>query len=292
MTISTTTSTNSSIDNNTTTVTPAAVDIDTKKKKTTKDTIVNDDNNEDDHDNTSTTSVTSTSNEDGIPEEFICPLTLELYKNPVMTRWGHTYERDAIIEWLHTHDECPLTRNSMTLRDIIPNRVLREQIQTWKSKQKQATTKGKGKSKPKKKTKRVVVPPQEAVEEDITESCTSEGTETFEVDEYVDDEDDPTDDLVFYLPVKSDKTILKVLKKSNDPHAKGIFQQIYDLRQARKQARAERRREQEAQEAYEELLSRRNRNRRGRGHGHGSRRSSSGRTTSQSRRSTTDERAV
>ena len=252
MTVSTITSANS-IDNNTAKVTPAAVAID-KKKKMTKDTIVNDDNNEDDNDNTSTTSATSTSNEDTIPEEYICPLTLELYKHPVMTRWGHTYERDAIIEWLHTHDECPLTRNSMTLRDIIPNRVLREQIQQWKSKQ---ATKGNGK--PEKKTKRVVIPQEDV--EDSTESCTSEGTETFEVVD--ENEDDPTDDLVFYLPVKSDKTILKVLKKSNDPHAKGIFQQIYDLRQARKQARAERRREQEAQEAYEELVSRR-RNRRGR----------------------------
>jgi hypothetical protein len=69
-----------------------------------------------------------------IPEEFICPLTLELFHNPVVTRWGHSFERGALLRWLKSHEGCPLTRNPMSLRDIIANSALKERIEEWKVK--------------------------------------------------------------------------------------------------------------------------------------------------------------
>jgi ligand-binding SRPBCC domain-containing protein len=66
------------------------------------------------------------------PEEFICPLTLEVMTEPVMTRLGHNFELSALLQWLERHDECPLTRNPMTLKDIIVNRALQERIEFWR----------------------------------------------------------------------------------------------------------------------------------------------------------------
>jgi ligand-binding SRPBCC domain-containing protein len=67
-----------------------------------------------------------------IPEEFICPLTLEIFHSPVMTRWGHSFERSALLRWLKYHEGCPLTRNPMSLRDIVANSALKERIEEWK----------------------------------------------------------------------------------------------------------------------------------------------------------------
>ena len=38
-----------------------------------------------------------------IPTEFLCPITREIMFKPVLTLAGHTYEKDAIEQWLATH---------------------------------------------------------------------------------------------------------------------------------------------------------------------------------------------
>src|SRR3569832_533287 len=68
------------------------------------------------------------------PEEFNCPLTQDIMKQPKMTRTGHSFERDAILEWIRLHSTCPLTRKPLALHDLIPNRALEVKVQTWKSK--------------------------------------------------------------------------------------------------------------------------------------------------------------
>jgi len=35
-----------------------------------------------------------------IPKLFICPITLEIMKEPTITSCGHMFEREAIIGWL------------------------------------------------------------------------------------------------------------------------------------------------------------------------------------------------
>jgi hypothetical protein len=69
--------------------------------------------------------------EAGPPEYFYCPLSIEVMKEPVMTRWGHNFERSAIVEWIQRNEVCPLTRNPMTLKDLVINRSLQDQIQDW-----------------------------------------------------------------------------------------------------------------------------------------------------------------
>ena len=67
------------------------------------------------------------------PSRFLCPLTLEIMREPVLSRWGHTYERKAIMEWLEAgNDVCPLTRRQLRPSWLITNKALKKEILEWK----------------------------------------------------------------------------------------------------------------------------------------------------------------
>ena len=51
-------------------------------------------------------------NEMDIPEASICPLTLEVIRDPVIDACGHSYERHAITAWLRTHTTSPCTNEA------------------------------------------------------------------------------------------------------------------------------------------------------------------------------------
>ena len=42
---------------------------------------------------------------------FVCPITNEIFIDPVIAEDGHTYERKAITDWLQKNSISPLTRN-------------------------------------------------------------------------------------------------------------------------------------------------------------------------------------
>jgi U-box domain len=51
----------------------------------------------------------------------------------MVSRWGHSFERSAIIQWLAKgNTSCPITRKPMSLSDLISNRALEEEIFRWK----------------------------------------------------------------------------------------------------------------------------------------------------------------
>lgn len=67
-----------------------------------------------------------------IPSNFICPISQCIMIHPVMTRSGHNYERKAILTWLkEQNNTCPMTRNTLTVKDLVSNRALRAVIQAW-----------------------------------------------------------------------------------------------------------------------------------------------------------------
>ncbi|GAX13613.1 hypothetical protein FisN_14Lh379 [Fistulifera solaris] len=67
-----------------------------------------------------------------IPLHFICPISQCIMMHPVMTRSGHNYERKAILTWLkEKNNTCPMTRNTLTVKDLISNRALCSVIQAW-----------------------------------------------------------------------------------------------------------------------------------------------------------------
>ena len=67
------------------------------------------------------------------PDWAICPLTLEVMKDPLMDKNGLTYEREAIVEWLRRgNSTCPLTRKTLSYSMLVPNAALRLKIEQWK----------------------------------------------------------------------------------------------------------------------------------------------------------------
>ena len=63
-----------------------------------------------------------------IRDEFICPITYELMREPVVASDGHTYEKNAIEKWLKTNQISP--RNGEPIDTlIIPNINLKKLIQ-------------------------------------------------------------------------------------------------------------------------------------------------------------------
>jgi Mg-chelatase subunit ChlD len=68
-----------------------------------------------------------------IPDEFICPITMNVMVDPVVGTDGHTYERTAITEWLLQSglNQSPMTREPMTVDQLRPNYALRTSIEKW-----------------------------------------------------------------------------------------------------------------------------------------------------------------
>ncbi len=68
-----------------------------------------------------------------VPSNFICPITLQVMANPVMTRAGLNFESAAIFSWLaQGSGSCPLTRKPLTASDLITNRRLKAHICIWR----------------------------------------------------------------------------------------------------------------------------------------------------------------
>ncbi|CAJ1953503.1 unnamed protein product [Cylindrotheca closterium] len=63
-----------------------------------------------------------------------CPLTQQLFVDPVIDYEGNTYERKAILEWLEFNETSPLTRNHLTKDQLIPNRAVKHAIAAWDNK--------------------------------------------------------------------------------------------------------------------------------------------------------------
>ncbi|KAI3696847.1 hypothetical protein L6452_29427 [Arctium lappa] len=68
-----------------------------------------------------------------IPRYFLCPISLEIMKDPVTLSTGITYDRDSIEKWLFTqkNDVCPVTKQVVVDIELTPNHTLRRLIQSW-----------------------------------------------------------------------------------------------------------------------------------------------------------------
>ncbi|RCV06709.1 hypothetical protein SEVIR_1G189000v4 [Setaria viridis] len=70
-----------------------------------------------------------------VPHYFLCPISLEVMRDPVTLATGITYDRASIERWLFTdgHATCPVTRRALAPEemDATPNHTLRRLIQAW-----------------------------------------------------------------------------------------------------------------------------------------------------------------
>lgn len=70
--------------------------------------------------------------DNGIPDEYLCPITREVMKDPVMAEDGYTYERSAIQGWIDKgKDTSPMTSIPLKTKQLIPNRSLKMLIQNY-----------------------------------------------------------------------------------------------------------------------------------------------------------------
>jgi tetratricopeptide (TPR) repeat protein len=62
-------------------------------------------------------------------EHFLCPISLEIMEDPVMTVDGSSYERASIEAWFQKTDRDPLTNEIVTSKALTPNKALKSAIQ-------------------------------------------------------------------------------------------------------------------------------------------------------------------
>lgn len=68
-----------------------------------------------------------------IPSYFLCPISMEVMRDPVIISTGITYDRQNIEKWLFSckHTTCPVTNQDLKFTDLTPNHNLRRLIQSW-----------------------------------------------------------------------------------------------------------------------------------------------------------------
>lgn len=64
-------------------------------------------------------------------ESLNCPLTCDIFRDPVIGQDGHTYERQDIITWLQRHGTSPLTREPMSVESLRPNHIVRKMVEEF-----------------------------------------------------------------------------------------------------------------------------------------------------------------
>ncbi|KAM6985022.1 WD repeat, SAM and U-box domain-containing protein 1 [Aplochiton taeniatus] len=70
------------------------------------------------------------------PDEFLCPITQELMRDPVIAADGYSYEREAIESWISAKNRSsPMTNLPLQTTMVTPNRSLKMAIGRWKSSQ-------------------------------------------------------------------------------------------------------------------------------------------------------------
>ncbi|CAN7099531.1 unnamed protein product [Brassica rapa subsp. narinosa] len=90
------------------------------------------DNSEDHKVNGQTSTAASQKIPAVIPDDFRCPISLEMMRDPVIVSTGQTYERTCIDKWIEAgHSTCPKTQQALTSTTLTPNYVLRSLIAQW-----------------------------------------------------------------------------------------------------------------------------------------------------------------
>ncbi|XP_021732249.1 U-box domain-containing protein 15-like [Chenopodium quinoa] len=84
-----------------------------------------------------------------IPQEFLCPITLEIMTDPVIVVTGQTYERESIQKWLDSnHRTCPKSGQVLQHLSLAPNYALKNLIIQWCDKNKVQLPRKKDQSSP------------------------------------------------------------------------------------------------------------------------------------------------
>lgn len=71
-------------------------------------------------------------NLDNCPQEFYCPLSKEIMRDPVIISTGKTYDRTSIQKWLKAGNRtCPKTQQVLSHTILTPNHLVQDMITKW-----------------------------------------------------------------------------------------------------------------------------------------------------------------
>ena len=65
------------------------------------------------------------------PDGCICPITGQIFSNPVLLPDGHTFENSAIQEWLQKHSTSPVTNQEVGGCALTPNWAIKKVVDDW-----------------------------------------------------------------------------------------------------------------------------------------------------------------
>lgn len=66
------------------------------------------------------------------PDDFRCPITLEIMSDPVTLSTGHTYDRSSILKWFMSGNHtCPKTGEKLITVDLVQNLALKRLIKQY-----------------------------------------------------------------------------------------------------------------------------------------------------------------
>ncbi len=71
-----------------------------------------------------------------IPRNFACPVTMDLFENPVVAADGNTYEYKAILEVINTTMKSPITGQRFQSKNLVPNLNLRSEVMEFRAQKK------------------------------------------------------------------------------------------------------------------------------------------------------------
>ncbi|KNA06342.1 hypothetical protein SOVF_181890 [Spinacia oleracea] len=67
-----------------------------------------------------------------VPDEYRCPISKEIMKDPVILSTGQTYDRPFIQKWLKEGNRtCPQTQQVLSHIELTPNHLIRDLIVQW-----------------------------------------------------------------------------------------------------------------------------------------------------------------
>ena len=75
-----------------------------------------------------------------VPEEFLCPISFDIMKNPVKLPSGTTVDRVSIIRHLLSDEHDPFNRKPLKQNELVEDLELKNKIDSWISEQKKKKT--------------------------------------------------------------------------------------------------------------------------------------------------------
>ncbi|CAF1391839.1 unnamed protein product [Adineta steineri] len=69
-----------------------------------------------------------------IESTLLCPITHQIFKDPVLAEDGHTYERESIVQWVQNHGTSPLTRQPLNINQLRSNIIVKNIVEEFRSK--------------------------------------------------------------------------------------------------------------------------------------------------------------